>query len=63
MTAAARDPAEDVVMPLFREFGRLSIEILRDAAPDSDTVEVLVAAFSTEVPRRGRMEIDRSSWR
>ncbi|OCB26516.1 transcriptional regulator [Mycobacterium malmoense] len=50
---------EDVVMPLFREFGRLSIEILRDAAPDSDTVEVLVAAFSTEVPRRGRMEIDR----
>lgn len=51
---------EDVVMPLFRQFGKLSIDVLADAAPDTDTVEVLLGAFSTEVPRRGRVEIDRT---
>ena len=50
---------EDVVMPLFREFGRLSVEILRQAPPTHDAVDTLVEAFSTEVPRRGQVEIDR----
>ncbi|OBI40879.1 transcriptional regulator [Mycobacterium sp. E796] len=50
---------EDVVMPLFREFGRLSIEVLRQAAPTSDAVDTLVEAFSSEVPKRGQVEIDR----
>ena len=51
---------EDVVMPLFRQFGRLSIEVLVNAPPDCDAVEVLVEAFGTEVPNRGRIEIDRT---
>jgi AcrR family transcriptional regulator len=50
---------EDVVMPLFREFGRLSIQVLQQAPPESDAVDTLVEAFSTEVPRRGQIEIDR----
>src|SRR6478735_8578955 len=40
---------EDVVMPLFRQFGTLSVEVLHDAPRTSDTVEILVKAFSTEV--------------
>ena len=50
---------EDVVMPLFREFGRLSIQSLQQAPSDSDTVDTLVEAFATEVPRRGQVETDR----
>jgi AcrR family transcriptional regulator len=50
---------EDVVMPLFRRFGRLSVEVLQDAPGTSDTVETLVKAFSTEVAKRGELEIDR----
>ena len=50
---------EDVVMPLFRRFGGLSVEVLRDAPRTSDTVETLVKAFSTEVAKRGELEIDR----
>jgi AcrR family transcriptional regulator len=50
---------EDVVMPLFRQFGGLSVEVLQAAPRASDTVETLVKAFSTEVAKRGDMEIDR----
>ncbi len=50
---------EDVVMPLFREFGRLSLQVLRDAPPTSNAVDTLVEAFSTEVPKRGQVETDR----
>lgn len=50
---------EDVVMPLFREFGRLSVQSLQQAPSESDAVDTLVEAFGTEVPRRGRVEIDR----
>lgn len=50
---------EDVVMPLLREFGRLSIQLLQQAPADSDAVDTLVEAFATEVPRRGQVEIDR----
>jgi len=50
---------EDVVMPLFQEFGRLSIDVLQHAPPASDAVDTLVEAFSSEVPKRGHVEIDR----
>jgi AcrR family transcriptional regulator len=50
---------EDVVMPLFRRFGGLSVEVLRNAPRASDTVETLVEAFSTEVAKRDELEIDR----
>ncbi|BBY66749.1 TetR/AcrR family transcriptional regulator [Mycolicibacterium helvum] len=51
---------EDVILPLFRQFGSLSIQVLADAGSHGDTVDVLVKAFSTEVPKRGRIEIDRT---
>ncbi|MDX1876700.1 TetR/AcrR family transcriptional regulator [Mycolicibacterium sp. 141076] len=51
---------EDVVMPLFRQFGRLSVEVLSAAPPDGDVVDILVDAFSTEVPKRGQVEFDRT---
>lgn len=50
---------EDVVMPLFREFGRLSVQVLQRAPTTSDAVDTLVEAFSTEVPKRGQVETDR----
>jgi AcrR family transcriptional regulator len=50
---------EDVVMPLFRQFGGLSIKILHQALLADDTVDVLVEAFSAEVPKRGQADIDR----
>jgi AcrR family transcriptional regulator len=51
---------EDVILPLFREFGTLSLQVLSDAEKHDDAVDVLVDAFSTEVPRRGRIEMDRT---
>ena len=51
---------EDVILPLFRQFGMLSAQVLADAGPGDDAVGVLVEAFSTEVPKRGRIEIDRT---
>ena len=50
---------EDVVMPLFRQFGGLSVEVLHHAPRTSDTVETLVEAFTNEVAKRGEPEIDR----
>ncbi|QPG72459.1 TetR/AcrR family transcriptional regulator [Mycolicibacterium mucogenicum] len=51
---------EDVVMPLFRQFGTLSVEVLAAAPRDGDVVDILVEAFSTEVPKRGQVEFDRT---
>src|SRR5690348_2958956 len=51
---------EDVVLPLFRQFGSLSLHVLADAGTHDDAVDVLVEAFSTEVPKRGRVEVDRA---
>ncbi|AKK27790.1 TetR/AcrR family transcriptional regulator [Mycobacterium sp. EPa45] len=51
---------EDVILPLFRQFGALSLDVLADADTDGDAVDVLVEAFSTEVPRRGQVDVDRS---
>jgi AcrR family transcriptional regulator len=50
---------EDVILPLFRQFGMMSAQVLANAGPSGDAVDVLVEAFSTEVPKRGRIEIDR----
>ncbi len=54
---------EDVVMPLFRRFGSLSVAVLRDAPAQADTVKTLVKAFSTEVATRGELESTASSCR
>ncbi|AQT82963.1 TetR family transcriptional regulator [Mycolicibacterium litorale] len=51
---------EDVVLPLFARFGSLSVHVLADAGDDDDAVDVLVDAFSTEVPKRGQVEVDRA---
>ncbi|SOX53859.1 TetR family transcriptional regulator, partial [Mycobacterium ahvazicum] len=51
---------EDVVMPLFRQFGNLSIQVLADAPPEGDILDTLVDAFGTEVPKRGQVEFDRT---
>ncbi|MCV7067253.1 TetR/AcrR family transcriptional regulator [Mycolicibacterium houstonense] len=51
---------EDVVLPLFRRFGTLSVEVLADAALGGDAVEILVEAFSSEVPKRGTVDFDRT---
>jgi AcrR family transcriptional regulator len=50
---------EDVVMPLFRQFGSLSVHVLEEAPHTSDTVETLVQAFATEVAKRGEFEFNR----
>jgi AcrR family transcriptional regulator len=50
---------EDVVMPLFRQFGGLSVQVLEAAPRTSDTVETLVQAFATEVANRGDFEVNR----
>lgn len=51
---------EDVVMPLFRQFGGLSVQVLQHASPAASTVSVLVEAFTAEVAKRGELEIDRT---
>lgn len=50
---------EDVVMPLFRQFGSLSVQALRDSASDCDVVDALVEAFGTELAKRGEVDIGR----
>ena len=50
---------EDVVMPLFREFGSLSVQVLQQSGPTGDPVDTLVEAFTTEVTKSGEAEIDR----
>ncbi|MDX1893108.1 TetR/AcrR family transcriptional regulator [Mycolicibacterium sp. 050158] len=51
---------EDVVLPLFGRFGSLSLRVLADGGTSGDAVDVLVRAFSTEVPKRGQVEVDRA---
>jgi AcrR family transcriptional regulator len=50
---------EDVVMPLFRQFGGLSVQVLQSAPRAGDAIETLVEAFTTEVVKRGDPEADR----
>lgn len=50
---------EDVLSPLFRQSEELIVEILQTASAESDPVEVLAHAFTTEVHRRQVPEFDR----
>lgn len=50
---------EDVVMPLFRQFGALSVQVLQQSPAGSDAVDTLVEAFGTELAKRGEVEIGR----
>jgi AcrR family transcriptional regulator len=50
---------EDVVMPLFRQFGRLSVQVLQSFPADSDAVDTLSEAFGSELAKRGEVEIGR----
>lgn len=50
---------EDVVMPLFRQFGRLSIEVLQRSPISSDAVSTLIEAFGSELANRGEVELGR----
>ncbi|TLH49105.1 TetR family transcriptional regulator [Mycolicibacterium neoaurum] len=51
---------EDVVLPLLGQYGSLSVQLLHDAAVETDTAEALVTAFSGEVSRRAEFETDRT---
>ena len=44
---------EDVVMPLFRQFGGLSVQVLQEAPATGDVVDTLIEAFGTELAKRG----------
>jgi AcrR family transcriptional regulator len=50
---------EDVVMPLFRQFGDLSVQVLQRSPPTSDAVDTLIEAFGTELAKRGEVELGR----
>ena len=50
---------EDVVMPLFRQFGRLSAQVLQEAPATGDVVDTLIEAFGTELAKRGEIELGR----
>jgi AcrR family transcriptional regulator len=50
---------EDVVMPLFRQFGKLSVQVLQDCPTRSDAVDTLIEAFGSELAKRGEVEIGR----
>lgn len=54
---------EDVVMPLFREFGTVALEVLEKADADADPIETLVKAFTTEIAERHVEEFDRKFMR
>lgn len=50
---------EDLVMPLFRQFGDLSVQVLQQSPATSDAVDTLIEAFGTELARRGEVETGR----
>jgi AcrR family transcriptional regulator len=50
---------EDVVMPLFRQFGSLSVQVLEESSATSDVVDTLIEAFGTELAKRGEVELGR----
>ena len=50
---------EDVVMPLFRRFGKLSIQVLQQSPARSDAVDTLIEAFGSELANRGEVELGR----
>ncbi len=50
---------EDVIMPLLRSFGEVSLQVLEQSGPNADPVDTLVHAFTTEVAERHVEEFDR----
>jgi AcrR family transcriptional regulator len=50
---------EDVIMPLLRSFGEVSLQVLEQSGPSADPVDTLVHAFTTEVAERHVEEFDR----
>ena len=50
---------EDVVMPLLRQFGARSVQVLQQSPAGSDPVDTLAEAFGTELAKRGEVEIGR----
>ena len=50
---------EDVVMPLFRQFGGLSVQVLQQSPATSDAVDTLIEAFGSELANRGEVELGR----
>jgi AcrR family transcriptional regulator len=50
---------EDVVMPLLRQFGGLSIQVLQRSSVDDDAVDTLIEAFGSELAKRGEVELGR----
>jgi AcrR family transcriptional regulator len=50
---------EDVIMPLLRSFGEVSLQVLEQSGPNADPVDTLVRAFTTEVAERHVEEFDR----
>lgn len=51
---------EDVVLPLFSQFGTKSIDVLEQAPQDADLVETLVEALTIQVRQRDSGEFDRT---
>jgi AcrR family transcriptional regulator len=51
---------EDVVLPLFTQFGSKSIDVLEQASEGADLVETLVEALTFQVRQRGAGESDRT---
>lgn len=50
---------EDVVMPLFRQFGVLSVQVLQQSPATSNAVDTLIEAFGSELAKRGEVEMGR----
>ena len=50
---------EDVIMPLLRSFGEVSLKVLEQSSPEADPIDTLVHAFTTEVAERHVEEFDR----
>ena len=50
---------EDVVMPLFRQFGVLSVRVLQQSPATSAAVDTLIEAFGSELAKRGEVEMGR----
>lgn len=50
---------EDVVMPLFRQFGVLSVLVLQQSPSASAAVDTLIEAFGSELAERGEVEMGR----
>lgn len=46
-------------MPLFRQFGVLSIQVLQQSPATGDAVDTFIEAFGSELAKRGEVEMGR----